>query len=45
MGDADLTGGHLVEMIYRDSGRGAYARFMLSYGARASNNIGGQPST
>jgi hypothetical protein len=44
MEDADLKAGYLVELIYRDSGRGAYARCLLSDGNLVSNNIGGPPS-
>ena len=44
MEDADLKAGHLVELIYRDSGRGANAGHLLSDGKSVSNNIG-EPSS
>ena len=41
MGDADLKAVHLVDWVYRDSGRGANAGGLLSKRERVGNNSGG----
>jgi hypothetical protein len=41
MEDDDPKAGHLVGLIYRDSGRGVNAWILLSEGMRVSNNVGG----
>jgi|HubBroStandDraft_2_1064218.scaffolds.fasta_scaffold3575564_1 hypothetical protein len=41
MEDADLKAVHLVDLIYRDSGRGVSVGTLLSKGERVGNNFGG----